>query len=184
MKHFPVMILLFLCLTGCAVSGGTVSCYAEQPEVQTSIDTTTETPAPIAADLSDPAILMAECEEPFSLTFPRSPTPDGITVHIHNDSGRDAQILLIPALERKAEDGSWESVPFRAKIGFCGTPDPLPCEGKEWSVDTQLLYGTLPPGTYRLSYTVTDADGTEHTASGTFQLGDRLCGYPAADYFG
>ena len=182
MKHILVMLLLVLSLTGCAAGGGTVSCYTSPPEVQT--EPTVETDAPIITALPDPSVLMAECEEPFSLSFPSTPSPDEIPVFIHNDSGLDAQVLLIPVLERETGNGSWESVPFRGKIGFCGTPDPLPCEGKEWNLDTILLYGQLTAGTYRLSYTVTDADGAKHTASGTFQVGSSVCGYPTSKNFG
>lgn len=182
MKHILVMLLLTLSLTGCAAGGGMVSCYTSPPEP--SAEPTGEAAAPIITALPDPSVLMAECEEPFSLSFPRTPSPDEIPVFIHNDSGLDAQVLLIPVLERKTGNGGWESVTFRAKIGFCGTPDPLPCEGKEWLVDAQLLYGGLSAGCYRLSYAVTDANGKEHTASGTFRIEDSLCGYPTTEHFG
>ena len=101
-----------------------------------------------------------------------------ISFAIYNESGRDAEILFIPTLEKKTTDENWQKVPFLEMVGFCGTPDPLPTGTKEWSVDTKYLWGDLEAGEYRLSYTVTDRDGNEFPAMGIFTIPYGLCGYP------
>ena len=104
------------------------------------------------------------------------PTVDGclvtdrLPVHLINNTGKDALVLLIPHLERRNEAGGWEEVPYKEDVGFCGTPDPLPPEGKDWSEDLLYLWGTLEDGDYRLSYEVGDTFDTEDMAYGEFTL--------------
>jgi len=98
-----------------------------------------------------------------------------------NGSGADAEILFIPTLEMVDEDGGISKVPFAEDVGFCGTPDPLPQGRKDWSTNIEYLWGCLQDGYYRLSYTVTAADGREVTASGWFLYEDGLCSLPKAE---
>ena len=70
------------------------------------------------------------------------------------------------------EAGGWEEVPYKEDVGFCGTPDPLPPEGKDWSEDLLYLWGTLEDGDYRLSYEVGDTFDTEIT--GNMAVGETL----------
>lgn len=107
-------------------------------------------------------------------------SPESIPVSFLNMSGADAQILLIPTLEQENEDGSWSEVPFSQQVGFCGTLDPLPVGVRSWSESPDMLWGRLEDGSYRLSYTVTDSGGTEHTASGEFAIKQETCALPAA----
>ncbi len=99
-----------------------------------------------------------------------APGDDVLNFTIVNATGADAEILLIPTLELKGEDGQWAVIPTDKNVGFCGTPDPLPNGEKEWSVELEMLWNNLYAGEYRLSFTVTDASGQEHTAAGEFAL--------------
>lgn len=112
-----------------------------------------------------------------------SPEAGRIPFIIRNSTGQDAQVLLIPHLERRDEDGGWEEVPFLERVGFCGTPDPLPAGDMDWSVEPFELWGALEDGVYRLSYEVTAADGTKAAAQGEFFFHAELqiCGYPLAE---
>lgn len=123
-----------------------------------------------------------DANAPFRLEI-RQPEPGAQRLEFSflNESGADAEVLLIPTLEYINEFGNWEIVLFREDVGFCGTPDPLPVGRKDWAEDLPLLWGQLPDGEYRLSFTVTDNDGTEHTACGQFTYEDGLCGLPTAD---
>jgi hypothetical protein len=84
---------------------------------------------------------------------------------IYNGSGKEAQVLLIPRLEK--QNSEWETV--ECKGGFCGVADPLgpTVSGeillKEW-------YPTATAGTYRLSFAVYDGKGKEVRVSDTFEL--------------
>lgn len=95
---------------------------------------------------------------------------DQITAHFINNTGKDAQVLLIPYLEKLDENGEWADVPFRDGVGFCGTPDPLPTEGKEWSWEISMLWGTLEAGQYRLRCKVGPDFHTDGMVSGEFTL--------------
>lgn len=75
---------------------------------------------------------------------------DRIPAFFVNTTGEEAEVLLIPHLERLDENGEWAEVPFKEKIGFCGTPDPLPPEGKEWGWEISALWGGLEDGRYRV----------------------------------
>ncbi len=122
----------------------------------------------------------AQPEPDYALTVFPSDGGSLLKVFFHNTTGQDASVLLIPTLERETDSG-WEVVPFRAKIGFCGTPDPLPAGGRSWSEETDMLWGPLSNGRYRLSYTVTDSTGSEYPASGEFTIDNALCALPTAD---
>lgn len=102
---------------------------------------------------------------------------------IRNNTGADAQVLLIPRLERQTPEGAWEEVPFLARVGFCGVADPLPAGDRACSIEPLELWGILEDGVYRLGYEVTAAGGTKTSAQGEFVLEAALqiCGYPLAD---
>lgn len=87
-----------------------------------------------------------------------------------NTTGEDGQVVDIPHLERQSSAGVWEEIPYSEGIGFCGTPDRLPAEGREWSEDISTLWGVLEDGHYRLSYAVGRSSGTDQTAYGEFTL--------------
>ena len=121
----------------------------------------------------------------FTLVFSGDPVTmeaGRISFLIRNSTGRDAQILLIPRLERPDGDGGWEEVPFLERVGFCGTADPLPAGDRECSIEPFELWGALEDGVYRLSYEITTGDGTRTTAQGEFSLhlDLQICSYPLA----
>ena len=95
---------------------------------------------------------------------------DKLDLSIINATGTDAEILLIPTLEILNDEGVWEVIAMDNGTGFCGTPDPLPDGGTNWSMDRGELWNNLYAGKYRLSYNITDAAGKEYTASGEFTL--------------
>lgn len=117
----------------------------------------------------------------FVSSRPVSPEEERIPVYLLNTTGEDASVLFIPSLERESGDGTWSEVPFARQVGFCGTYDPLPAGGRSWGESPEMLWGELEEGRYRLSYTVTDSAGNEHTASGAFTIDRELCVLPIAD---
>lgn len=120
-----------------------------------------------------------ENDSPFRLEIQQPDIgADCLAFSIHNESGADVEILLIPTLEYINEFGNWEVLLFLEGVGFCGTPDPLPQGSKDWSVELNTLWGELPDGQYRLGYTVTDSSGIEHTVWGEFTFEDGLCSLP------
>lgn len=120
----------------------------------------------------------ARPEPDYALYISAEPVPavdgclvtDRLPVHFINNTGKDGQVLSIPHLERKNEAGEWEPVPWKEGVGFCGTPDPLPAEGREWSEDLLYLWGGLEDGTYRLSYEAGATFRTEDMVYGEFTL--------------
>lgn len=171
MKRLTLALLLCLCLS-------LTACGGPQAERTPAADPPPATEAdPLRAETPEAP---AETPAPYRLEIDGLDEEGRLSLAIVNDTGEEAQVLLIPTLERETAEG-WTTVPFRAKIGFCGTPDPLPTGEKNWSEDTIILWGELVPGSYRLSYTVTDSAGTEHIASGTFTVEAlELCAYPTA----
>lgn len=123
----------------------------------------------------------AQPEPDYALTVLPSDGGSLLRILLHNTTGQDASILLIPSLERENDDGTWGEVPYAQGVGFCGTPDPLPAGSRNWSEETDMLWGPLSNGRYRLSYTVTDSTGSEYTASGEFTIDNALCALPTAD---
>ena len=113
---------------------------------------------------------------------PVSPEAGWISCTIRNNTGEDAQVLLIPRLEQQTGDGGWEEVPFLEQVGFCGTPDPLPAGDRVWSMDPFEIWGALEDGVYRLSCEITAGDGTKTTAQRDFSFHAdlQICGYPLA----
>ena len=64
----------------------------------------------------------------FELVFAGEPVTmeaGRITFLLRNNTGADAQVLLIPRLERQDGDGGWEEVPFLERAGFCGMESPI-----------------------------------------------------------
>ena len=120
----------------------------------------------------------AQPEPDYAVYISRNPVPtvdgclatDRLPVYLINNTGEDGQVLHIPHLERRNEAGGWEEVPYQDNVGFCGTPDPLPAGGAEWSEDMLYLWGALEDGRYRLSYKVGDTFDTEERAYGEFTL--------------
>lgn len=122
----------------------------------------------------------------FELVFAGEPVTmeaGRITFLLRNNTGADAQVLLIPRLERQDGDGGWEEVPFLERAGFCGMADPLPAEGRECTIEPFELWGVLEDGTYRLGYEVTGSDGVQTLVQGEFQfhVDLQICGYPLAE---
>lgn len=122
----------------------------------------------------------------FELVFAGEPVTmeaGRITFLLRNNTGADAQVLLIPRLERQDGDGGWEEVPFLERTGFCGMADPLPAEGRECTIEPFELWGVLEDGTYRLGYEVTGSDGVQTLVQGEFQfhVDLQICGYPLAE---
>lgn len=122
----------------------------------------------------------------FELVFAGEPVTmeaGRITFLLRNNTGADAQVLLIPRLERQDGDGGWEEVPFLERVGFCGMADPLPAEGRECTIEPFELWGVLEDGTYRLGYEVTGSDGVQTLVQGEFQfhVDLQICGYPLAE---
>lgn len=122
----------------------------------------------------------------FELVFAGEPVTmeaGRITFLLRNNTGADAQVLLIPRLERQDGDGGWEEVPFLERAGFCGMADPLPAEGRECTIEPFELWGVLEDGTYRLGYEVTGSDGVQTLVQGEFQfhVDLQIYGYPLAE---
>ena len=122
----------------------------------------------------------------FELVFAGEPVTmeaGRITFLLRNNTGADAQVLLIPRLGRQDGDGGWEEVPFLERAGFCGMADPLSAEGRECTIEPFELWGVLEDGTYRLGYEVTGSDGVQTLVQGEFQfhVDLQICGYPLAE---
>lgn len=129
----------------------------------------------------------AQPEPDFALyvSQPVSSVSEIIAVHFVNNTGEDASVLSIPHLERKDENGDWQEVPWKEGIGFCGTPDPLPVSGRDWSEDLMYLWGRLEEdGQYRLYYEVNPYSESEVNVYGEFTVcAPEICGYPTAEQF-
>lgn len=147
-------VLLGAGLTACAV--GTDTRETDETDVALFTAVMPAETAPVAQIIPDappepvPDFELYIADEPI-------PTVDGclvtgrIPARFSNNTGKDAQVLLIPYLEKLDENGEWAEVPFRDGIGFCGTPDPLPVEGKELSWEISAIWGSLEDGQYRIS---------------------------------
>ena len=120
----------------------------------------------------------AQPEPDYALYISSQPIPtvegclvtDRLPVYFINNTGVGGNMLDIPHLERRNDAGEWEAVPWKEGIGFCGTPDPLPAEGRSWSEDLSMLWEPLEDGRYRLSYEVGPTFDTEEMAYGEFTL--------------
>ena len=162
-----ILILLLsavLYLTACGKDAPSPEVPAAPPE------------PPAVAAAPEPADVQPEPDYVLYISEEPIPTVDGclvmdrLPVRLINNTGEDGQVLLIPHLERRNEAGEWEEVPYKEGVGFCGTADPLPAEGKEWSEDLLYLWGGLEDGRYRLSYEVGRASPKEGRAYGEFTL--------------
>lgn len=125
-------------------------------------------------------------EPDYALYIPGQPV-SGVTERLPvvfiNSAGQEGMVVDIPHLERKNDGGEWEEVPFREKVGFCGTPSSLPAEGRMWPEDVLMLWGVLEEGRYRLGYQVGSTFDTDGWAYGEFDVCSpdaMICGYPAA----
>ena len=128
----------------------------------------------------------AQPEPDFALYIPQpvSSVAEAIAVHFINNTGADAAVQSIPHLERRDENGEWQEVPWKDNIGFCGTPDPLPVEGRDWLEDVEMLWGRLEEGQYRLHYNVGRESGLDEVVYGEFTVcAPELCAYPTAEQF-
>jgi len=160
-----------LCLTACGDNTG-IPTVNEPPE---------ET-APVT--VSQPVTEKEPEPEPnyaLEITQPVYTVTENLEVHIVNNTGEDRCVLLIPHLERLDESGAWVEVPYQDKVGFCGTPDPLPAGEKNWSEDIVCLWGTLEEGQYRIHYNVGREFDTDDAVYGEFTVCAPLCGYPLAE---
>lgn len=173
MKHIWICAALLMLLTAC---GGNTAPISENDASETagggntaSVSENEESGATLPE--GNGASETAAVSEDFYLAINElSPGATVLECSIVNAAGEDAEILLIPTLEIRGEDGEWETVSLDESIGFCGTPDPLPVGEKEWSVELDQLWNNLYAGEYRLSFTVTDADGQKFIACGEFEL--------------
>ena len=119
-----------------------------------------------------------QAEPDYALYISSQPIPavdgclvtDRIPAYFINTTGEDAEVLLIPHLEMLDENGEWVEVSFKENIGFCGTPDPLPPEGKAWSWESSMLWGSLEDGRYRVGVLCQPYLDTEETVYGEFTL--------------
>lgn len=119
----------------------------------------------------------AQPEPDYAVFVPGQPVPlaEGCIVRMElplflvNTTGEDANVLLIPRLERQTGTGDWEEVPLREDVAFCGTPDLLPQRGMEYTLDMDL-WGGLEAGEYRVTYPAGPTVSTNDTAMGTFTL--------------
>lgn len=129
----------------------------------------------------------ARPEPDFALIVPGQPVSaaaETIAVRFINNTGADADVLSIPHLERRDENGKWKEVPWKDGVGFCGTPDPLPAEGRDWSENAAYLWGMLEEGRYRLHYEVNRESGADAAAYGEFTVRTaEICAYPTAEAF-
>ena len=120
----------------------------------------------------------AQPEPDYALYIAHEPIPtvegclvtDRIPAYFINTTGEDAAVLLIPRLEKQDENGAWNEVPWKEGVGFCGTPDPLPTEGKSWSWEISMLWGSLEDGRYRVGVRCQPYLDTEETVYGEFTL--------------
>ena len=64
----------------------------------------------------------------------------------------------------------WAEVPFKDGVGFCGTPDLLPTEGKEWYWEISMLWGSLEDGQYRIGVQCQPYTDDEVMVYGEFTL--------------
>ena len=164
-----------LCLTAAACAAGagpSGAGEASEAQVVPAVE-------PVPAAGQDPALepVLEEAAD-YALAISDQPIPtvegclvsDRLPVRFINNTGEDGYVLDIPHLERKNEAGEWEPVPWREDVGFCGTPSPLPVEGRDWSEDLRCLWGALEDGEYRLSYEVGATFATEEWAYGEFTL--------------
>lgn len=88
-----------------------------------------------------------------------------ISYTIYNNTGKTANYVAIPTLEKKTENG-WEMV--ECTTGFCGTPDPLE-DKRRGSIDLSW-FSDLTEGTYRLSYNIDKTGYKSVTISDEFTL--------------
>lgn len=183
--------LLCFGVTGCSRDKPEPSVPDNEPVEQTQPDIE-EPPEPDPVPLTQPLPETKPETKPapapdFALMVdqPVSTVSEKISVHFVNNTGKEGWVLSIPHLERLSETGEWVEVPWNDNIGFCGTPDPLPVEGRDWSENVPLLWGALEEGTYRLSYKAGQgAESEEELAYGEFIVSaPELCGYPTAEYF-
>jgi hypothetical protein len=173
-RIFALLLTAALCLSFAACAAKDAPAGPEEPDPAPSQPAD---PAPMSQPepVKEPE---PEPEPDYALCISDQPIPtvdgclvtDRLPVHLINNTGKDALVLLIPHLERRNEAGGWEEVPYKEDVGFCGTPDPLPPEGKDGSEDLLYLWGTLEDGDYRLSYEVGDTFDTEDMAYGEFTL--------------
>lgn len=120
----------------------------------------------------------AQPEPDYALYIDSQPIPtvvgcgvtDRIPAYFINTTGEDAEILLIPHLEKLDAGGEWVEVPWKEGVGFCGTPDPLPKWGKDWSWEISMLWGSLEDGRYRIGVKCQPYQDTEETVYGEFTL--------------
>ena len=173
-RIFALLLTAALCLSFAACAAKDAPAGPEEPDPAPSQPAD---PAPMSQPepVKEPE---PEPEPDYALCISDQPIPtvdgclvtDRLPVHLINNTGKDALVLLIPHLERRNEAGGWEEVPYQDNVGFCGTPDPLPAGGAEWSEDMLYLWGALEDGRYRLSYKVGDTFDTEERAYGEFTL--------------
>lgn len=90
-----------------------------------------------------------------------------IPYSIVNDTGKHAEVLLIPILEKETDSG-WEKLAPEG-VGFCGTPDPVDTQ-REGELPLEWYASSLTVGRYRLSFEVVESSQKIETVSAVFEL--------------
>jgi len=172
-KLFALLLTAGMCLTACA-AGETTPPKEPDPVLSGPAETLpVSQPGP-----ENPSDEISKEVPDYDLYISDQPIPtvegcgitDRLPVYFINNTGEDGYVLSIPHLEKLDDNGAWAEVPYKDDIGFCGTPDPLPAAGREWSEEISFLWGRLEDGQYRLSYAVGPTQDTEETVSGEFTL--------------
>lgn len=187
-----------LCLAPQSVRTRTLRCLSLLPPLDEGLYRVTGSGVQVGGEKCDlPAwqvsfrVAPDACPEPdYALYVSSQPIPtvegcavtDRIPGYFINTTGEDAEVLLIPHLEKADENGTWTEVPWKDGVGFCGTPDPLPPEGKAWSWEISMLWGSLEDGCYRVGARCQPYQDTEETVYGEFVLytPEKNAGLPLA----
>jgi len=168
-RLFALLLITVICLPACA-AGETDIPKEPEPPLSGPVETLpVSQPVPEKTSEKAPDYALFISDQPIP-TVEDCGITDRLPVYFINNTGEDAYVLSIPHLEKLDENGAWAEVPYKDDVGFCGTPDPLPAEGREWSEEISFLWGSLEDGQYRLSYAVGPTQDTEETVSGEFTL--------------
>lgn len=88
---------------------------------------------------------------------------------IVNNTGKNAEVLLIPILEMETDNG-WEKLAPEG-VGFCGTPDTVDTQ-REGELPLEWYASSLTVGRYRLSFEVVESNPKIETVSAVFELNE------------
>lgn len=88
---------------------------------------------------------------------------------IVNNTGKHAEVLLIPNLEKETDNG-WETLAPEG-VGFCGVADPVDTQ-RDGELPLAWYANSLTAGCYRLSFDVVESNPKIETVSAVFELDD------------